>query len=117
MKQSIKNKLFIHVISLLGLGLLLCSPLVFSSGAFSPSGGGNSNAEYSIGKAIYAGRLGSSKCSGCHKRFKRSRLMKLNKSPVDIAMDCKKHTPCFKGFIDADQKSALLSYFIKRYRL
>jgi len=60
------------------------SPLVFSSGAFSPSGGGNSNAEYSIGKAIYAGRLGSSKCSGCHKRFKRSRLMKLNKSPVDI---------------------------------
>lgn len=117
MKNNITHIKIIHLCSWIGFILLFLSTSIFASGAFSPSSSGAGNAQYNIGKAIYAGRLGTSKCSECHRRFKRSNLMKLKKSPVDIALDCKIHKPCFKGFIDNDQKSALLAYFIKRYRL
>lgn len=100
--------------------LLLISLPAYSSGSFSPSGAGAGRAAYNTGKAIYSGRLGNNNCAECHKKFSRSKLLVLKSkkiTPVDFALDCKSHTPCFKDKLNAKHQSALLAYFKKRYRM
>ncbi len=101
----------------IGVLMLVLSPWLIASGAFTPSTlSGPGNALFSQGKAIFSGRIGSKACIDCHKSFKRSRLKKMNKLVSDIIVDCQLHKPCFKE-LSGDQLKALNAYFKRRYRL
>jgi len=87
-----------------------------ASGAFSPFSGGFGSEQFNKGKAIYSGRAGNKACISCHKKFRRSKLRKLEISVAELVSNCDLHNPCYEKFT-VDQKVSLNAYFNRRYHL
>jgi len=96
--------------------LFLASSSVQASGAFSPFSGGYGSEQFNKGKAIYSGRTGNIGCVTCHKKFKRSKLRKLEVGVAEIVSNCDRHKPCYES-LNSDQRVSLNAYFNRRYHL
>jgi len=96
---------------------------VHASGAYVPSGGSASTADYNKGKALYNGRTKIGElpsCKSCHKgkqKLDRKKLKGILADMNSVILSCDIHTNCYKGSLDQQQVSQLVSYIVKRFRL
>jgi len=114
-------KLTTTAMSIILLSFVLQS--VHASGAYVPSSGSASTADYNKGKALYNGRTKIANlpsCKSCHtgkQKLDRKKLKDILANMNSVILSCDVHTNCYKDTLDQQQVSQLVGYIVKRFRL